>query len=146
MLSPVSFCSQVISTPISQQLSDRLIKLIKLSSVLVTFGSRKKHVAPSNIGRASFPLFLFVTFCSFQVCLYDKNETERFTVLLTSLPVSLLLLFLSLSLLQLCVQKLRILIEDSDQNCEPSVNACSVSFSHCLRVSDCGTVRPCRRR
>lgn len=35
---------------------------------------------------------------------------------------------------QLCVQKLRILIEDSDQNCEPSVNACSVSFSHCLRV------------
>lgn len=40
-----------------------------------------------------------------------------------------------LSVLQLCVQKLRILIEDSDQNCEPSVNACSVSFSHCLRVS-----------
>ncbi|KAF3834837.1 hypothetical protein F7725_027395 [Dissostichus mawsoni] len=26
--------------------------------------------------------------------------------------------------IQLCVQKLRILIEDSDQNCEPSVNAC----------------------
>uniref|UniRef100_A0A0E9VXC3 Uncharacterized protein n=1 Tax=Anguilla anguilla TaxID=7936 RepID=A0A0E9VXC3_ANGAN len=37
--------------------------------------------------------------------------------------------------IQLCVQKLRILIEDSDQNCEPSVNACSVSFSHCLSVS-----------
>lgn len=41
---------------------------------------------------------------------------------------------------QLCVQKLRILIEDSDQNCEPSVNACSVSFSHCLCVS--GLVSP----
>lgn len=53
---------------------------------------------------------------------------------------------LSLSLFQLCVQKLRILIEDSDQNCEPSVNACSVSFSHCLRVSDYGTVRPFRRQ
>lgn len=45
---------------------------------------------------------------------------------------------------QLCVQKLRILIEDSDQNCEPSVNACSVSFSHCLRVS--GVVPILRRK
>ncbi|XP_010788721.1 AP-3 complex subunit delta-like, partial [Notothenia coriiceps] len=48
--------------------------------------------------------------------------------------------------IQLCVQKLRILIEDSDQNCEPSVNACSVSFSHCLRVSEYGTVHPLRRK
>lgn len=46
--------------------------------------------------------------------------------------------------LQLCVQKLRILIEDSDQNCEPSVNACSVSFSHCLRVSGVVTPHPTR--
>lgn len=56
--------------------------------------------------------------------------------------LSLFFPFLHFSLLQLCVQKLRILIEDSDQNCEPSVNACSVSFSHCLRVSDYGTVHP----
>lgn len=48
----------------------------------------------------------------------------------------LLLFSISLSCPQLCVQKLRILIEDSDQNCEPSVNACSVSFSHCLHVSE----------
>lgn len=53
--------------------------------------------------------------------------------------------FCSAFLPQLCVQKLRILIEDSDQNCEPSVNACSVSFSHCLRVSVYGTVHPFRR-
>lgn len=44
------------------------------------------------------------------------------------------MIFICSSHPQLCVQKLRILIEDSDQNCEPSVNACSVSFSHCLRV------------
>lgn len=75
----------------------------------------------------------------FEVCLYDKTESgvEGFTVMLMALPFSPPhFLLLSLSLFQLCVQKLRILIEDSDQNCEPSVNACSVSFSHCLRVSD----------
>lgn len=93
---------------------------------------------------------MFVTFMFFEVCPYDETETgvERFTVLIMALPFSPLFhsLPLFLSVPQLCVQKLRILIEDSDQNCEPSVNACSVSFSHCLRVSDYGTVHPFRQQ
>ncbi len=84
---------------------------------------------------------------TFVYLIWTETVVEGFTLMLMDLPFSLpfLLLSLFLSLFQLCVQKLRILIEDSDQNCEPSVNACSVSFSHCLRVSDYGTVHPFRR-
>lgn len=118
-----------------------------LADLVTVSNAWKSNLAPSNIGPIS-PTF---------VCLDDTTETGVEKVLQwcwllslsppfslsVALPPSLQLCFsfslsfsLSLSLpLQLCVQKLRILIEDSDQNCEPSVNACSVSFSHCLRVS-----------
>lgn len=97
----------------------------------------------SNINPIS--LLLFVSFMFFQLCIWDWNWCGKVNSDVNGSPFSLAL-SLSLALFQLCVQKLRILIEDSDQNCEPSVNACSVSFSHCLRVSDYGTVRPLRRQ
>lgn len=100
----------------------------------------KSHFAPLNIGHIISPTFF--------VCPHDKIETGVEKVYSDVNGSYFLPPFLSLSFclchFQLCVQKLRILIEDSDQNCEPSVNACSVSFSHCLRVS--GIVHPFRRR
>lgn len=83
-----------------------------------------------------------IFFCLFVYLIYeDWNWCGKVYGIFNASPVLPHTLF-SLSCSQLCVQKLRILIEDSDQNCEPSVNACSVSFSHCLRVSVCGTACP----